>query len=371
MTPEIDALFGQLRDYIPTWSKIMSADPALVQATAGISISTKESVAHTALLVKKVLEMVDRAPVYDVRRVYPLVEEMAEQNMKIHYPMFTTLPAPSCFVHLGGFIDVRGTDELPEEDLSREEVELRVFCNKDPNLRSLAKKYPNVHVLFEPDDFAVPAGLENLALLTSFPLALLVEILIAEMSVAAMDMKEQAGEALTEQEQYRKRAGQHNIRNIKERSLITGTRHEVIPFKDLYGTRKMVPADPVKISCAFDLIAQQNLFVQRETTPPRPFRRRMEREGRKWRTYQVIDFARSYSHGNGSGHEDFVGHHKALHFCSGHWRHSDGPKSRLVDGIRKTWIEGHWRGDPAYGVVTKGYVTGRKFIEARGAAGAA
>lgn len=123
------------------------------------------------------------------------------------------------------------------------------------------------------------------------------------------------------------------------------TEHNVLPFF-------------VSVCC--DLIAQQNLFQHIEQTAPRAMRKRLAREGRNAPTHRVVDFARSQT--VGCHWSDGEGPRKALHFVSGHWRRSSGPKSVEVEGERKTWIDGHWRGDPTIGIVTKTYVAGNRFI---------
>lgn len=61
------------------------------------------------------------------------------------------------------------------------------------------------------------------------------------------------------------------------------------------------------------------------------------------------------------------GARKALHFCRGHWRKSGGPNSRVVNGDLRTWIAGHWRGNPDYGIVLHDYVCRTEDVELRSA----
>lgn len=132
--------------------------------------------------------------------------------------------------------------------------------------------------------------------------------------------------------------------------------------QEAHTTGRRIVAFLVSLCC--DLIAQQNLFQHIEQTAPRAMRKRMEREGRTVPTHRFVDFARSST--VGCNWSDGDGPKKALHFVSGHWRRSAGPKSVEIEGERKTWIDGHWRGDPEIGIVTKTYVAGSKFLSSHG-----
>lgn len=87
---------------------------------------------------------------------------------------------------------------------------------------------------------------------------------------------------------------------------------------------------------------------------PRATRRRLERTGRGV-SLVTVGIARSVS--EGYARKKPAVHGRALHFVSGHWRLSEASAHRRwVFGGWRIWIEGHWRGDPAYGVLLHRYV---------------
>jgi hypothetical protein len=92
---------------------------------------------------------------------------------------------------------------------------------------------------------------------------------------------------------------------------------------------------------------------------PRAGRRRLERKGKAVAITNVT-VSRSVTAGLNRPHQPGE-HGKALHFVSGHWRIS--PTSlhgQMVNGQWKIWIEGHWRGDPEYGVVLHRYLARKR-----------
>ena len=87
---------------------------------------------------------------------------------------------------------------------------------------------------------------------------------------------------------------------------------------------------------------------------PRAARRRLERTGRG---VSLVTVGITRSVAAGCKRLPSGDHGRALHFVSGHWRLSEASLHRkwVFDGWR-IWIEGHWRGDPAYGVLLHRYV---------------
>jgi hypothetical protein len=100
---------------------------------------------------------------------------------------------------------------------------------------------------------------------------------------------------------------------------------------------------------------------------PRAARRRLERKGKAVAITNVT-VSRSVTAGLNRPHQPGE-HGKALHFVSGHWRIS--PTSlhgQMVNGQWKIWIEGHWRGDPEYGVVLHRYLARKRNKQQEGMA---
>jgi hypothetical protein len=88
---------------------------------------------------------------------------------------------------------------------------------------------------------------------------------------------------------------------------------------------------------------------------PRAARRRLERQGKTVRLTNVT-VTRSVTAGLSRPHAAGEAH-RALHFVSGHWRISPTSlNAQMVHGQMRIWIEGHWRGDPEYGVVLHRYL---------------
>jgi hypothetical protein len=87
---------------------------------------------------------------------------------------------------------------------------------------------------------------------------------------------------------------------------------------------------------------------------PRAARRRLERTGRG---VSLVTVGITRAVAVGCKRLPSGDHGRALHFVSGHWRLSEASLHRkwVFDGWR-IWIEGHWRGDPAYGVLLHRYV---------------
>lgn len=143
---------------------------------------------------------------------------------------------------------------------------------------------------------------------------------------------------------------------------------EVDPLKEPFSA---TPGQPLTeddkmvhiLSACCELIAQQNLVTASERPLPRHVRRRMERKhGITFRPMVMIDFCRTV--GARIQDSEGTGIRKALHYVSGHWRTvaETAPTAVLVNGQPKTWVNSHWRGDPALGVITKGYKAGNRFM---------
>ena len=78
----------------------------------------------------------------------------------------------------------------------------------------------------------------------------------------------------------------------------------------------------------------------------RPIRRRLARIGV---SVDVRTISLSPARHKAAQEPHSPGARKALHFCRGHWRKSTAPSGR-------TWIAGHWRGNPELGIVLHNYV---------------
>ncbi len=92
----------------------------------------------------------------------------------------------------------------------------------------------------------------------------------------------------------------------------------------------------------------------KEVSAARPTRRRLKRLGVNVRILSVGLSPASvrYEQNNNSPLQK-----RALHFCRGHWRRSASPTAvKMPNGECGIWIDGHWRGDPEYGIVLHDYV---------------
>ena len=85
---------------------------------------------------------------------------------------------------------------------------------------------------------------------------------------------------------------------------------------------------------------------QEQKQVARPIRRRLARIGV---SVDVRTISLSPASHKAAQEPHSPGARKALHFCRGHWRKSPAPSGR-------TWIAGHWRGNPELGIVLHNYV---------------
>ena len=86
----------------------------------------------------------------------------------------------------------------------------------------------------------------------------------------------------------------------------------------------------------------------------RPTRRRIKRLGVDIRLSTV---SLSPPKARYSQEDHAPGEKRPLHFCRGHWRRSNSCRARpMPTGDLGVWIEGHWKGDPDYGIVVHNYV---------------
>jgi hypothetical protein len=122
------------------------------------------------------------------------------------------------------------------------------------------------------------------------------------------------------------------------------------PIKD---DQTWVPALLHICSAACEFMAMPIATVH-QAHLPRAARRRLERNGRGV-SLVTVGITRAVS--AGYNRQQSGEHGRALHFVSGHWRLSEASAHRkwVFEGWR-IWIEGHWRGDPAYGVLLHRYV---------------
>jgi len=239
---------------------------------------------------------------FDVNNVVDLIAEMAEQNSKKLYPMFRALPCKKVIISLDKLPILITSNEYEVTTAIVDEISLELSANylKDLSGRALQKC---ITLMVEPMDGLIESA----------------------------------------------------FRDVKDYP-----RHTTIMGDIRHPVNEILSLDAVALlaSCAFDLMAQQNLFVQVEATAPRHFRKR--NKGVADITHKVIDFRKTYT--SGTNDNKSAWHGKALHFVVGHWRRSAGVKSEMVDGQLKTWIAGHWRGDPKFGIIAKSYKSGEKFL---------
>lgn len=262
-------------------------------------------------IASRVLPLIDSAVCFDMSRVSDLVLEMADQNSNPLYPLFLAMPAPSVCVEIEG---------------------CAILCRLEGE---------KITVSAFDDVFSIVAGAWTKGRAEGMVQECLKSGKVPPQDICNIAFKAKEERILPDAVVY---PGE-----------LTGERSDLGGF-DL----------AVAASSALELIAQQVLFECRDASLPRHTRRRLERSGAVVHKHKVVDFCRSHTSGTASS--DDPSFRKALHFVAGHWRRSSGPKSRLIEGERKTWIDGHWRGNPDLGIVTKSYVAGNKFLKARGRA---